>query len=558
MKKLLKSAALVLALTTALSAAACGMFEEEYSEDTVYLTVVWDGLSYLDVDDIDNNAVGNKIKEETGISLNVNYVGGSEAENLTRIFAAGKNFPDVMMFPFWGGGDASSAVIREAADAGYLMDMGALVEKYGAKNLETAFTQGVSSDFIEYEYGVEEFDGKYYVLPMHTPYSTEEMKNHGYTVYCRQDILNDLGVKAEEITTSEKVYALAEKIAAGNYKDINGNKIVTASTWGNGWSYECYLNSFKTRGFTNLIDNGDGSYMWSAMSENLDNEVKFMNKFVNSGYFDLSAFSQTSTQALQKHVTGGVGLTAATYQHIYENLSGTLYKEHPEMRYVPLGPILDATGNAAMPETMRDDGEFGFAALAISSECKNPESVIRYLDYINSKEGQRLAYLGIEGEDWSLVDNGQGEKVPQMTKKYFDETKKNFDYKYTRGINSVYTLGVSRVHWNELDYAWNEGGEDPYFTQVKQMYPVQNVLGTRASNFDDTYEQIDTFRNRLASVNYATMVTQMYTAANEAEALSRLQSYREKLNRNGVLDEYIAWFTTTAKAQISAGKKLLF
>lgn len=557
-KGLQKAVAALVCAAVLVPMGACGIFKEEFDEDTVNITVVWDGLSYLDVDDASNNAVGNKIKEQTGISVNLTFTSGSEAENLNRIFAAGKNFPDVLMFPYWGGADASSAVIRDAAEAGYLQDFDSLIAQYGAKNLESAFTQGVSSDFIEYEFGAEEFGGKHYILPMHTPYSAEETKNHGYTVYCREDILKDLNVNAGDIRSSQDVYALAEKISAGNYKDINGNRIVTATTWGNGWSYECYLNSFKTRGFTNILDNGDGTYTWNAMSGELDEEVKFMNRFVSSGLFDMSAFSQTSTQALQKHVTGGVGLTAATYDHIYENLAGTLYKTNPEMRYVPLGPILDASGNAAMPETLRGDGEYGFAALAITKDCKNAESVMRYLNYINSEEGKRLAYLGIEGEDWHYVDDGTGKMVPQMTDAYFASTKDNFDYKYTRGINSIYTLGVSRVHWDELSYAWHEGGEDPFYTQVKAMYPVQIKEGTRASNFDDGYSKIETFRNRLTSVNYATMVTQMYTANSEAEALEKLASYRAKLDKGSVLTDYMVWFTENANKLKAEGKKLLF
>ena len=541
----------------ALSLGGCNFFEEEVSEETVHISVMWDGLAYLDAEDQENNAVGNKIREEIGVDVEVTFINGSEAENLTRTFAAGENFPDVIMCPYWGGSDASSAAIREAAKAGYLLDLDALIEEYDCENLETAFEQGVSSDFVEYELGAEEFGGKHYILPMHTPYSMEEAKNFGYTVYCRKDILEDLGVQPESITSSQAVYDLAKKIEAGNYKDINGNKIITASTWGNGWSYECYLNSFKTRGFTNLVKEND-TYIWNAMSENLDAEVAFMNEFVNSGLFDISAFSQNSTQALQKHVVGGVGLTAATYEHIYESLAGNLYKTNPEMRYVPLGPILDANGNAAMPDTIQDDGRYGFAVLIITNECKNPEAVMKYLDYINSEEGKRLVYLGIEGEDWDFVENEEGEQVPQMTEQYFAETEKNYDYKYTRGINSIYTLGVSRVHWNELSYAMNEGGEDIYYTQVKEMYPVQSYTGTRANNFDDDYPEIDALRNRLAALDYSTIVTQMYTAPDTASALEKLEQYREKLDKENVLSDYLTWISKTIQEQEDSGRQILY
>lgn len=143
-----------------------------------------------------------------------------------------------------------------------------------------------------------------------------------------------------------------------------------------------------------------------------------------------------------------------------------------------------------------------------------------------------------------------------MTENYFTATAQNFEYKYSRGINSIYTLGVSRIHWNELHSAWSGG--DPYYEQVKQMYPVQVKEGVRASVYDDEYGKIDEFRNRLTSVDYATMVTQMYTASNSVAAAEKLAAYRNRLNKGNVLSDYMDWFTQNANDKKNAGTKLLF
>ena len=54
------------------------------------------------------------------------------------------------------------------------------------------------------------------------------------------------------------------------------------------------------------------------------------------------------------------------------------------------------------------------------------------------------------------------------------------------------------------------------------------------------------------------MVTQMYTANSEAEALEKLASYRAKLDKGSVLTDYMVWFTENANKLKAEGKKLLF
>ena len=87
------------------------------------------------------------------------------------------------------------------------------------------------------------------------------------------------------------------------------------------------------------------------MDDKMVEEAKFMQKMIKEGLFDSEAFTQTDSVAKEKHVNGSVALTGAHYSHIQNALEYTLYEDHPEMRYVPMGPIYDANGNPYMPET---------------------------------------------------------------------------------------------------------------------------------------------------------------------------------------------------------------
>ncbi len=516
----------------------CGGNDKPQYENVIdiKMSIIWNGLSSHEPDGKTDNAVASIVREKTGVNVIPTWVNGSEPDNLNRVFAIGKNMSDVIMAPYWGGGDANSAIIRQAIQDGFIIPLDDLIEEHG-ENLVDAYTVGVSPNFQELELNHEEFEGKKYIIPMHTPATREDLTNWGYTVYGRKDIIEDLNVDPSSINSSQAVYELAKKIAAGNYKDINGNPIITATTWQYGWSYETYLNSFKSReNFTNIIKREDGSLDWIANSELLTEEVLFMQKFISEGLFDKTAFTQTSIQALSKHITGGVALTSAHYPWIKGQLEDTLYETHPEMEYIPLGPILDANGVAAMPGTYRESGEYGFAVLIITKDCKNPEAVIKYLNYLNSDEGRKLAYFGIEGEDWVDVDG----KI-RYTEETLEKMKEDPRYLVNRGIESYFTYGVSRLLNNALDEAKNEGEIDHTYETVKQMYPIIIKEGTFASAFDYEFKDIEYFRNILNAMDYQTTIESAYCASTPEEALSILEQYRKNLNNRGYLAKYLEW-----------------
>lgn len=502
---------------------------------TIKLSVVWNGLSSMKPSS-DDNRIANKMMEKTGVKLDVKWVNGTENEQLVRIFSTGRNMPDVIMAPYWGGGDACSDTIRKAARDGLIVPLDNLIAEY-APNLAGAYTEGVAKSFIENELKAEEFGGKKYIIPMHTPADTDEYQNWGYTVYCRQDILEALDVDPSDITTSEKVYELAKKIKAGDFKDINGNSIIPASCWANGYGAECYMNSFKTHNITEIVDKGD-HYEWSAMQDNVEQEVIFMQKMVSEGLFDKTAFSHNETTALSKHVTGGVGLTATQYPYIKKNLKDSLYKDHPEMEYVPLGPILDANGEAYMPNTVYEEGGYyGFAVLMVSKDCKEEklEALMKYLDYINSDEGMLLAYLGEEGVDYTVTEDGY-----KMTDEFFANEKADSKYAYNQGIDTYFTFGCSRVPFNTFENARAEK-EDLTYKAVKEMYPVVEKSGRRASSWDDDFEDIDYLHGILETVDYSLTMQSAYCASTQAEALKKLSDYRSAIKSKGYLDAYLGW-----------------
>ncbi|MDD3957386.1 MAG: extracellular solute-binding protein [Candidatus Izemoplasmatales bacterium] len=509
--------------------------------ETIQMAVIWNGLSSIYPSSKTNNPVAEVVRQNTGVNMNFTFYDGYENDNLTRIFAIGKNMPDVIMAPYWGGGDANSATIRQAVADGLLIPVDEYLDDI-AINLQDSWTVGVSENFQQLEWTAEEFGGLKYVIPMQTPASEADITNWGYTVFARKDIIEDLGVDPDKINTSDDLYELAKRIKAGNYKDINGNNIIVASTFANGWSYECYINSFRSRNrFTNVIQNDDGSLDWISSSELLEEEIRFMHKMISEGLFDKTAFSHNQSTVIQKHITGSVAMTATIYGSLKQMLKNTLYVDHPEMEYIPLGPIYDADGVAAMPDGYREEsGEYGFPVLMITKDCKNPEAVMRYLNYINSEEGKLLSYLGIEGEDWEYNDDQEIVR----TSLWRDSILANPNYGVERGTEYHY-IGISQVPNRLISDVRNE--DDEIYQKLLQMYPVQTVSGTYASSWDTEFPEIQYLRNILEAMGYKTTIESAYSANTIEQALTILNNYRNNLRRNGYLERYLEWLENKIK-----------
>lgn len=537
-----RSLIILMLFSIMLTLVGCDFFkdpENNYEGCTnIEMAVIWNGLSTVYPSTKTDNPTAKVIRDKTNINMNFTFYQGAENDNLTRLFAVGKNMPDVIMAPYWGGGDACSQTIRQAVKDGLLIPVDEYLEEYG-ENIKDSWDIGISEGFKRLELNNEVFDGKKYIIPMQTPASPEDFENWGYSVFCRKDILNSLGVDPSTINSSDDLYELSKSIKNASFKDINGNDIIICTTHAYGYSYECYLNSFKRRNAqTNVIIKDNGDYDWICNNDLIEEEIKFMNKMINEGLFDKTCFAQTNDSVIQKMVTGSAAMIACRYEQLTNMLQQTLYVNHPEMEYVAIGPIYDANGVAAMPDSYREEsGEYGFPVLLITKDCKDPVSVIKYLNYINSDEGEIICKLGVEGEDFIRTGDHQFER----TEVWKENLKQNPAYAIERGTKYLY-IGISQCHnswFDGLMYITEE--EKTAKKALEEMYPIHYLKGTFASSFDSEYEDIEYFRNILNAMNYATTIESAYCSSNEESALKILQKYRNNLAKGDYLANYLAW-----------------
>ena len=127
-----------------------------------------------------------------------------------------------------------------------------------------------------------------------------------------------------------------------------------------------------------------------------------------------------------------------------------------------------------------------------------------------------------------------------MTADFFAKEKADPNYAYNQGIDTYFTFGVSRVPFNTFDAA-REETPDKTYAAVKAMYPVKEVKGTRASAWDEEFADIDYLHGILETVDYTLTMQSAYCADTQAEALKKLEDYRQAINTKGYLQKYLEW-----------------
>jgi ABC-type sugar transport system, periplasmic component len=501
---------------------------------TLSFLMCWNGASSYGMSDTANNLVAQKYKEKTGVSVEIEYITTPEIEKLNLIFASG-SMPDIVNAPYWGGTDPATQAIKKAAKEGMLLDLKPLLDQYG-QNLLPAYEHGISIGYKENDVLDPEFGGKLYVLPQQAPATNEDVKNWGGGIYCRQDILKSLNIDPASINTADALYETLKKIKEGNFKDINGKAIIPSGAWGNGWDYVEFWRPFRQdrRGDLDYVD---GKFVYRANNPNVINRVLFIRKLIQEGLFDKECLHQTDTQGKEKMATGSYAMVGNHYFHIRDAENATLYKTNPEMHYVAIGPLPWEDGKTTVVE-MPDRN--GTPVLFLPKTCKDPEAAIQFLNYVNSDEGQLLAYYGVEGQQYTMVDG-----KPRMTKEWLEKWKADPKQLYDMGIRSTFKdmicLDKRLSAYGELELG-EADNKDPYYEQACSVRKIEFKSGYTINDVTSKYPELEKVKPLIDWTLYTDTCEKAYFAKTEAEARKIISDFQAQLKKGGV-EDYEKWVT---------------
>lgn len=352
--------------------------------------------------------IGKKIEELTGVKLVVEYLVGTDSMTKANLMVASGTYPDIV-----SAGETAGVFI--AANAFIPLDD--LIEKYGT-NIKKIYRPN------ELELSRAQ-NGKIYIISNNRPTIDNLYPAAGF--YLSYAVLKDAGFPV--VKTLSQYGQLIKEYMAKNPKFGDADTIgftlptdgyrVTALQYG----AARFLGGYPNDGVTAVNQETLEAQLVMRMSVSKD-FVKFMNDMWNSGCMDKETFMQKDDQYLAKVASGRL---LGIYDQRWAVVNGLAALErngYYDRTLVAFPVVVDGVEK----EYYRGPYAFSVQGVSITTACKDPEGVFRFLDRICAEDIQKLNAWGIEGVDYSIV-NGKFTRTPEQWQKSFDT-----DYQMSSGI----------------------------------------------------------------------------------------------------------------------------
>ncbi len=375
------------------------------------------------------NLVSQTITEETGVDVNFITPIGTETEKLNTLIAA-DSLPDLITLGWW------EPQVTEMISKDMVYALNELADQYDPYFWEV--TDGTVVNWFTMD------DGNIYDYPNSsiTPKDVGENEsirsNQEFLV--RKDIYEAIG--SPDMTTPEG-FCDAVKKAAEMFPEIDGEPLIPIGAHvfddkGN-VSFDKYLmNSLA------VPWEKDGQYYDRYTDPEYIRWLKVFWQLGEEGYLANDIFVDSRTQMEEKLATGRYFCMMYQYSDMISQ-QNTLYENDPDSIYIAVeGPRNSKGENPFRPTTTIN----GWTVTLISKNCKHPERAIAFMDYLMSEHGQKITFLGVEGETYEMKD---GKPVlKDNVKKLLDTDREAYDRIY--GADDAYWMlqnNVMQLQWEQ-------------------------------------------------------------------------------------------------------------
>lgn len=350
-------------------------------------------------------------------------------------------------------------------------------------------------------------------------------------MYIQKAIADDLHINVKEINSSEKLYKLLQDIKAKEYKDANGQPVTPLGPkyWGGSVdSLEFVLNDLHwgVSGDYNLTD--DGKVLHEAQTDWVFKKINWIRNALKEGLMHKEFFTMDETRVHELCENKSVAIISDI--HNYKEL---IYASED---WIPLGPLTDYKGESKRPTS----GKGGYGFFAIPKTTKNPEEIVKLLDYLSSYEGQMLALYGVEGVSYDMVD-GKPILKEEVLKALKERDKAALRNKYGASFNGdgVYGLEFLLTDTQNEKYfgeatpgaASSDTFERPVRLATEYAREYRLVPGLRANAFLIEFEDINNAMNLL---DYKEMIVQASFADSDEQVKQIVEKFRDQLKDAGI------------------------
>ncbi|MFD0960254.1 extracellular solute-binding protein [Paenibacillus chungangensis] len=435
--------------------------------------------------------VSQEITKRTGVKLNVTVA--TDEKQLPVMIASGE-LPDLV---------ATSNQWMRMSNPDLSYDWNSLIEQYAPDF--AIHSERIAVNTME--------DGKFYTIRNNFS-TTEEWENHkdyallsGPGIAYRADLAKELGIT--EINTLDDFMNMLGA-AKEKYPDM----------------IPLVLNAFWKRHFFALqfgaawdhFDEQDGKLVHALHTPNLEKAYLYMNEMYRKGYITAENYAIKNEDQTKAFATGGKAFAYTWTTNVADALNAETKEQGMEWASVPM-KLSDEFRYIRM--------DTGWQGTFITKNNKNPEASIKFMQFLQSEEGQRLAFWGVEGVDYNMSEDG-GYPIYTFNRQDAEE----------EGMRGLVwgMLGGSAVH--ELVGGYIPGTESTKSREQLMANTTFNwAMGMVKTPPADSEESI-------IAANIKTMMAneeaKIYLANSEEEAREAYASMVEKAEKMG-LEKLVEW-----------------
>ncbi len=376
---------------------------------------ILDANAKIVVNDYNDNEFWQELERRTGVHIEWQMTSSADANTNFNLMIASNNLPDMLT-----NAANYSDGIEAAIDDGYYLELTDKIDEYMPNY--AAFRTSMP----EVEYVTSTDSGRIgAVFQIYT-----EPQGPWLGMQVRQDWLDKLGMDTPVTYDDWEEMLTAFKNEMGAYAPLS----LTASGFD-------YFTGAMSAGYgvtaTWQLDE-TGKVVYGPYTDGWRQYITKMNDWFNKGLIDPDFMTQDSMMVdMTSVVSGKTGVWQSSYTmaSTYEASS-----EDPGMVVMPIQPPVQNEGDELH---IRWPTTYVSNSVAISAQCEKWELAMRWMDYFFTDEGAMLANYGIEGDTYTLDENGD----PVFT----DKMLNNPDYTFAQAISS-FTLPPSTF---SVKYDWH-------------------------------------------------------------------------------------------------------
>jgi len=263
----------------------------------------------------------------------------------------------------------------------------------------------IMEEYPSVKQGVTMADGNIYGFP--TIYDPKFESLRAGTPWINQDWLDKLNLKAPE--TTDELYKV---LKAFKEEDPNGNGKADEQAWGGGYGILEFIGYLRgtyglnKQGSMNLnldFKEGTEEFRFVPSTDEYKELLTFLNKLYTEGLINKDVFTTEPQTFSAEASKGNYGMLNEVDPKELLKLDG----------YVGVPVLEGPTGERAYNTVSNGLGNLGMFVL--TDKAKNPEALVRWIDYLYGDEGTKMFFMGFEGVTYEEDKDGNFKFLPEIT-----------------------------------------------------------------------------------------------------------------------------------------------